>query len=404
MNILFLTLVGSENINERGIYNDLMRKFRDNGHNVFIVSPYERRFNKKTKLFDYGSIKLLKIWTPNIQKTSIFEKGLTTLILENIFLKGIKKYFPDISFDLILYSTPPITFTKVIKYIKKRDNAKTYLLLKDIFPQNAVDIGLIKKNSIIHKFFRRKEKELYRISDTIGCMSLANVEYVIKNNQELDKNKIEVNPNSITPINIGVTQEEIRLIRKKYGIPLHSVLFVYGGNLGLPQGIDFLIDVLNDQKNKLDVYFAIIGSGTMFSKLKKWFDMNLPLNAKLYSQMPKSDYDNFLNCSDVGMIFLDKRFTIPNFPSRLLSYLEMKKPVILATDKNTDIGRIAEKNNFGLWSENGDLNTFTKNINKLKTDPVLRKEMGMNGYNYLLENYTTEHSYSIIMKHFENVH
>ena len=96
-------------------------------------------------------------------------------------------YFADIKFDLILYSTPPITFYKAIEYVKKRDGAKTYLLLKDIFPQNAVDLGMMSKTGLkglIYKYFRKKEKKLYAISDKIGCMSQANVDYVLKHNHQ----------------------------------------------------------------------------------------------------------------------------------------------------------------------------------------------------------------------------
>lgn len=110
-----------------------------------------------------------------------------------------------------------------------------------------------------------------------------------------------------------------------------------------------------------------------------------------------------LQCCDVGMIFLDSRFTIPNFPSRLLSYLQFKMPVIAATDKNTDIGKIMEEYNFGLWSEAGDLKTLNHNISKLSRKPELRKEMGHNGYIHMLKNYTTNNSYSIIINHFINV-
>ena len=62
-----------------------------------------------------------------------------------------------------MYSTPPITFCRAVDYVKKRDNAQTYLLLKDIFPQNAVDIGMMSKQGIkgiLYKFFREKEKRL----------------------------------------------------------------------------------------------------------------------------------------------------------------------------------------------------------------------------------------------------
>lgn len=88
-------------------------------------------------------------------------------------------------FDLIIYSTPPITFQRAVEYVKERDNAQTYLLLKDIFPQNAVDIGILSKNGwkgLIYKYFRKKEKKLYGISDRIGCMSEANCKYILSHN------------------------------------------------------------------------------------------------------------------------------------------------------------------------------------------------------------------------------
>ena len=62
--------------------------------------------------------------------------------------KALKKYFPDVRFDLVLYSRTPITLVGVVEYIKKRDHAKTFLLLKDIFPQNAVDLGMLQKDGL----------------------------------------------------------------------------------------------------------------------------------------------------------------------------------------------------------------------------------------------------------------
>ena len=404
MNILFLTLVGNSNIKERGIYNDLMRKLRNEGHQVYIVLPTERREKARTRVIKKDGITLLKVRTLNIQKTSLFEKGLSTITIESLFLRFIKKHFKQVKFDLILCSTPPITFTKIIKFIKKRDNAQSYLMLKDIFPQNAVDLKMMKKGGLIHRYFRRKEKMLYEISDFIGCMSPANVKYLINHNPEINPRIIEENPNSIELINTNIDKEEKNQIRINYKIPLDATVFIYGGNLGIPQGIDFLIEVLNDQKNKKGIYIIIIGDGTMYKKIKLWFDLNDPQNASLLSSMSKTEYDKFICCADVGMIFLDKRFTIPNFPSRMLSYIEIKKPVLLATDSNTDIGKIAIKNDFGLWVESGDLKTMTSHINYLGSNSEIREEMGSNGFNYLLNHYTTNHSYSIIMSHFENVY
>ena len=171
MNVLFLTLVSIEDINEQGIYHDLIKEFRNRNVNIFVVCPRERRMKVDTELFEDGRIKILKVKTGNITKTNVIEKGITTVTIEKVFLNAVKKYFKKIKFDMIIYSTPPITFYKIIKYFKLKDKAISYLMLKDIFPQNAVDIGLIKKTSFLYKYFRKKEEKLYDISDFIGCMS-----------------------------------------------------------------------------------------------------------------------------------------------------------------------------------------------------------------------------------------
>lgn len=187
MKIIFLTLSRINSIEERSIYTDLLRKFRDEGHEVTIVTPLERRLGVDTNMLEVDGVSILQVKTLNITKSHIVEKGIATLSIEYQYLRAIKRYLNDTQFDLVLYSTPPITFEKVINYIKKRDNAYAYLLLKDIFPQNAVDMKMMKKDGLLHRFFERKEKRLYRISDTIGCMSPANVDFIIKNNPDLAK-------------------------------------------------------------------------------------------------------------------------------------------------------------------------------------------------------------------------
>lgn len=403
MNILFLTISHITDLNAAGIYTDLMREFRDKGHEVYIVSPIERKYKSPTFLKKENGITLLKVKTFNLQKTNFIEKGIGTLAIEYQFYSSIKKYFADIRFDLVLYSTPPITFTKVVKNIKKRYQAQSYLLLKDIFPQNAVDIGLLRKGGLLHRFFRRKERKLYEASDYIGCMSPANVEFILKHNKAISPSKVEVCPNSIKmKMANALSDDEKKTIKKEHNIPSEATLFVYGGNLGKPQGLDFLLKVLESNNGKTDRFFLIVGSGTEFMKIKNWFDAHRPSNALLFSELPKEEYDKVAQTGDVGLIFLDPRFTIPNYPSRLLSYLEHKIPVLMATDVNTDIGKIAEQNGYGFWTENGNLKEFNTLLDKFCRDKKLITEMGEKGYAFLKANYTVEKSYQIIMNHFEN--
>ena len=120
MNIIFLTLSRFIDIEDRGIYQDLMRKFRDNGHQVYIVSASERRFGLETSLQEKGGVHLLNVKTLNIVKTNIIEKGLGTILLESQFKRAIKKHLRGVKFDVITYSTPPITLTNVVKYLKNK--------------------------------------------------------------------------------------------------------------------------------------------------------------------------------------------------------------------------------------------------------------------------------------------
>lgn len=400
MNILFLSIGMLNHIDDKGIYTDLLREFRNRGHNVYVVCTRERRLNLPTEFVNEKGVNFLRVKIGNITKTNIIEKGISTIRIESLFLKQIKKYLSDIKFDLVIYSTPPITFEKVIRYIKNRDNAKSYLLLKDIFPQNAVDLNMLSKKSIFYWYFRNKEKKLYQISDYIGCMSQANVDFILKNNPEISPEKVEVCPNSIEPIEMDKDEKEIQEIRRKYNIPLDKIVFIYGGNLGKPQGIDFIIECLRANKSNDRIYFIIVGSGTEFNKLKSFLDTESPNNVKLLNQLPKDDYEKLANSCDVGLIFLDRRFTIPNFPSRLLSYMQASMPVLAATDINTDIGKVIEEGKFGLWCESRYVNDFNEKLNQLCNDD-LRKQMGANARKYLEENYTVKHSYEIIMKHFK---
>lgn len=404
MNVLFLTLLDFSTIDENGIYTDLMREFVKDGHDIYIVSPTEKRKNEPSRLIDSGKVKILKLQIGNTQKTNLIEKGISILTLESKFKSGIKKHFDDVKFDLVLYSTPPITLQKAVEFVKQRDQAKTYLLLKDIFPQNAVDLGILKTSgikSLIYKSFRNKEKRLYKISDYIGCMSNANVEFLLKHNSLIPKETVEVCPNSIEPIAINITEQEKIKIRVKYDIPTDKTVFIYGGNLGKPQGINFLMDCIRTNENNKQSYFLIVGSGTEFGKLENFFEREKPKNAMLRSQLPRNDYEVLANTCDVGLIFLDRRFTIPNFPSRLLSYMQASMPVLAATDLNTDIGKVIESGSFGYWCESVDVDKFNQLVNKL-CDEKLRIGLGRNARDYLEEHYSAKHSYEIIIKHFKN--
>jgi len=402
MNILFITLADIWSLQERGVYPDLLRTFIVNGHYVAVISPSESRQLSRTTTYEKDSALIVKVPSGNIQKTNVFQKTVNTLALDTRLKRAIVFNLAHIKFDIVAYSTPPVTITKAISYVKKRDNAQTYLLLKDIFPQNAVDLGMLRTGGfmgLMHKFFEAKERELYRVSDYIGCMSPANVKYLLANNPFIPPERVEVCPNSIEQKSWELSDEERAYWRAKYDLPQDKPIFVYGGNIGKPQGVDFIIECLKANEAQPRALFMIVGSGTEFNKLQRYFSSETPRQARLLSLLSQQEYDYVCAACDVGLIFLDHRFTIPNFPSRLLAYMDASMPVLAATDASTDLGFIIEEGKFGLWCESTNVDVFMQQVQQL-CNPTLRKQMGQAARYYLEQNYTSQHSYNVIMNHF----
>ncbi len=398
MNIIFLTLLDFKSYSEHNIYCDILREFIKNGHEVYCVSPSERRTGIKTHLEENGH--LLKLRIGDTQKTNIIKKGISTLMIEPQFVQAIRKYFSHVKFDLVLYSTPPITLVGAVEFIKKRDGAKTYLLLKDIFPQNAVDFGMMSKTGlkgVIYNYFRKKEKKLYALSDRIGCMSLGNANYVLNHNPEISTGRVEICPNCVEAQDMRLTNTERLEMRKRYGLPQDKKIFVYGGNLGKPQDVPFIISCFKKLSDFSDAYFIVAGSGTDRHLLEEYVRQETPTHVRLLEQLPKSEYDKMIACCDVGLIFLDHRFTIPNFPSRLLAYMQAGLPVLSATDPNTDVGRVIVENGFGWWCESNDVSAFYEAVKQAcaLTDTE-RAEMAERERACLLREYSAERCAKII--------
>src|SRR5699024_10422813 len=146
-------------------------------------------------------------------------------------------------------------------------------------------------------------------------------------------------------------------------------------------------------------HLLIIGSGTEFNKIDNYIMETKPKNVSIYKKLPKKEYDELVRCADVGLIFLDNRFTIPNFPSRLTSYMENLLPVLAATDPNTDLKDVLNESKSGFWCESKDVDPFIDSAKKLAGNSELRKKMGRNGRRYLEKNYNIKDTVDILLKH-----
>lgn len=399
MNILFLSLIGITDSSSGGLYADLVREFAQNGHAVYAVAPTKQ---SAECVADGNGVTVIKVKNGQIQKTGRVKKLINLLTLERKAIKAVKKYAKSVKFDLIVNMCSNQCFAKTAAYFKKRDKAVNYLLLKDIFPQNAIDICMLKTGGVMGlacRYFKSKEKKLYRNADFIGCMSNANREYILRQNPWLDEIKLTIVPNSIEPQNVSLNKEQKAAMREKYELPQDKKIFIYGGNLGKPQDIPFVIKCLKACNDIGDAYFFIVGDGTEYGKLEQFVGEDNPQNVKLMKRLPREDFDAMLAACDVGLIFLDYRFTVPNYPSRLLSYMQAGLPVIVCTDPNTDVGKDIAEGNFGWQCESNDAEKFVETV---KTALVSMQSKGDKAVKYLQEHFMVQKSYQTIMQAFEN--
>ena len=402
MNILFLTISYSQD-SHVSFYEDLLQEFVAHGHEVHVACASERRDCVRTCRSNVRGIDVLRIRTGNLTgDVGIVEKGMATIGVDGRFKRAIARYFEGIVFDLIIYPTPPITLAGTVEYLKRKTGAATYLLLKDIFPQNAVDLGMMPRSGIksaVYRFFRKKERRLYRVSDYIGCMSPANVSYLLEHNEGIDSSIVEVCPNCIKPRSYGaLSVQASSMLKGRYGIPEEGTVFLYGGNLGRPQGIGFVLDCLRSCSHQKGAFFLIVGGGSEADRIRRFISDNEISNAAIIDSLPKEEYELMANLCDVGLVFLDHRFTIPNFPSRMLSYLQAGLPVIVCSDPCTDMGDIAEENGFGWKCSSDDSRQFACIVAGAMIANLA--EMGMRGRRFLEENYDVRKGYEIIMAHF----
>jgi glycosyltransferase involved in cell wall biosynthesis len=397
MNILFLMISFPDIRKSTNLYTDLAIEFKKNGHNVWVETLLENKYGKETYFEEVNGLNILHVRAGDWFNTnSVIKKGITTITIANYFKSAMNKHFNNIKFDLVIYPTPPITFAPVVKYIKERDKCKSYLILRDIFPQNVRDLGLM-NNGLLFSYFRKKEQQLYDISDYIGCLSEGNIKYVLKHNK-IDEEKLEIlynwgKDNLTGASNKSNMREKLNLNRK--------FIAVFGGNIGLPQELEFLLELAKEYQEKKDIIFLIIGKGAQKHRIAEMVKSENISNVIMKDHMPRDEYNSLLSECDIGLINLDRRFTIPNIPSKTVDYFKMRIPILASTDKNTDYkDLLVEKAKAGLWSETGDLESYKRNFKRLYLDEKLRKQLGQNGREFFEKYLTVGKAYQTIMSHF----
>jgi glycosyltransferase involved in cell wall biosynthesis len=392
MRVLFLMFVFPDMDKGFNMYTALVEEFIRNNHEVCVIAP--NASTAKTQIRLEKGIEILRVKTLPIKNVPNYFKGISNLLLPSQYYKAIKKYYPDINFDLVIAPTPPITLVDLVSKLKSRQSSKLYLILRDIFPQNAVDLGMMNKRGIIYKYFRYKERKLYSIADHIGCMSSGNIEYIVKHNPYLDKHKLHILHN-LQILNKDYPKREAE-VKTKYKLE-NKFVVVFGGNMGKSQQLENVLTLAENCEGYKDVVFLLLGDGLQKLSIEKEINRKNIHNIIVISTIPKPDYQKLISVCDIGLISLHQDFTIPNIPSKTLDYFNLGVPVLASIDRATDYGAYLDEANAGLWSYAGDHSAFKENFDKLYFSLELREELGKNGRAFFEKYLTPGSAYQTIV-------
>lgn len=356
--------------------HELACEFQKQGHTVTVLTP-SRKLENATEISHFENITICRFKSGEIKILNKVKRAINETLLTYRAWQSYKSYFQKNPHDLIIYYSPSIFWGGLVGRLKKLWGVPSYLILRDSFPQWTIDQGLIRKGSIIEKYFRYFEKKNYEAADTIGVMSSKNLDW-FRSNYHIEK-----------PLEILYNWAENKPVKdesnykEKLGLSGKTVYF-YGGNIGYAQDMMNIVRLAINMRNETKIHFVLVGAGDEVKLIEKAVNKEQLTNITLLPPVSQDEFKQMLAEFDVGLFTLHKDHKTHNFPGKLLGYMVQKLPILGSINQDNDLKEIIEEAEAGLISITGEDEKFLDNALKL-LDEEKRKKMGKKG-NKLLQN------------------
>lgn len=394
MNILFLFVSLPDLNSSNNIFASLIKEFKDHGHNVLVSA--KSRDNTHTHVNNESNIPVLRIKSheftgvkSGIKKALAYQEYSIKQVYQTI------KYFKNEKIDFIISHSLPPELAYITGRLKRKFKCPLYLIQTDFIWQDAIAFGYFSKNSPVALYYRFWERLLFKQADYIACPTVGNISFIKQYYPEIDDSKFRFLPFWQKPINLQNCTSQ----KEKYGLKDKFVV-VYGGSIGAAQRVEHLVELAESCKEYDDIVFAVLGKGSHLGFIQDMVNSKHLKNVVFKDFMPQNEYLQFLLSCDVGMIILHEKMATPNFPSKSLSYLNMKVPILAALDHTTDFGEYLESHNAGLWGYSDDIVALKKKLLMYYESLELRNRVKENGYKLFMNNLTPEHAYQTIIRDF----
>jgi glycosyltransferase involved in cell wall biosynthesis len=363
------------------------------GHQPVVFVP-DPEITQRIVIKCSEGVTVVRFRSGKIKNTSMFNRAFNEYILSYTAWRNAKSYLIDNKCDLIVFCSPSIFWGNLVSKLKKLWNCSSYMIIRDIFPEWSVDAGLLKRGSLIHRLFTRKEMQQYAIADRIAVQSPANLEYFKKIDRDFTR-KTEILYNWVDE-NPPIIQHPVNY-RNKYKLN-NKVVFFYGGRFGPAQDMDNIVRLAESMQEYTAASFLLIGNGSEFDRIQNLIKSRGIKNIQIHPEVPQEEYLPLLSEFDVGIITLDKNLTTHNFPGKLLSYMQLSKPILASINPGNDLKQVVEKNGAGLVSINGNDEQLRANAVSLIINSELRKQLGNNANKMLKSLFSVKSACSKILE------
>ncbi|GAB6182717.1 glycosyltransferase family 4 protein [Thermodesulfovibrio hydrogeniphilus] len=392
MNILLITDSYPPEIRSAShLMQELAEGLAERGHSVTVATCYPRynlaEDSKGIKFPEYAienKIKVLRIDTLPHHKVNFIVRGIAQLTLPYVFLRKIKYYVKDV--DAVIIYSPPLPLAVIGEKIKKVYGARFILNVQDIFPQNAIDLGVL-KNRFLIIFFEKMESKVYKNADFILVHSESNAEF-IKSRFHEHKRKISVLHNWIDTKEFEGIKRTNRF-RKIYGLEDRFII-LFAGVMGPSQGLDFVLDVAERVKDITDICFLLVGDGMEKDRLIRIAKEKGLQNVVFKPFVPKKDYVELVKDCDVGLVSLTNKNKTPVVPGKILGYMAAGIPVVAFLNRESDGHRIIRDANCGYSTAWGNLEEAVDIIKRIYNMRDRLDEFGRKGFEYVKNNFEKE--------------
>ncbi len=366
---------------------DLLRR----GHDVTILAPSDRVAGNVT-LSEVEGMRVVFVRAGTTKGIPRMVRALREARLSSVVWRRGKKFFREHKFDLIAFYSPSIFWGGLVARLKALYRCPSYLIQRDMFPQWALDLEILREG-LVHRFFRRKELQQYAAADVIAVQSHANLQYFNRYRSARFPLKVLYNwarPETIVP--------QVPGFRRRFDLD-GKLIYVYGGNIGVAQDIPNLLRLAESLSGRPDIFFLLVGEGSEVEKSQRWIEARRLTNIRIVPALGQEQYLALLAECTVGLISLDRRLTTHNFPGKILGYMQASLPVLCSLNPGNDLAGILHEANAGFCSVNGDDSLLRKHALALADDQTLRKRMGENARQLLLAKFTAERAGEQLLQH-----